>query len=123
MTEPSLREMQTDGSRPDALSKARSARSAKAPADSTGKSIQEAISALDSSRRASVRQRLLAMPESARGSYFGAECSRASPRQTIKAFCMGRVCWEQAGRCTSLACPLYAYHPQQKERVQDATAA
>ena len=125
MTEPSLTAMQADGFRPGAMPKARPALSDRASADSTEKSIKDAISTLDPIRRASVQERMPEMPKNGRGGYFRAVCGRASPGQAIKAFCMECACWQraEAGRCTSLACPLYAYCPQQKERMQDATAA
>lgn len=97
----------------DNMAKAREARLKARTSEKTSENpTQNRLSRLDPARRSSVERRLSQMPKLYRGAYLLAVGGR-SPRAGIKAFCAECTGWQrgEAGRCTALACPLYAYRP------------
>lgn len=81
------------------------------------RACQNALSKVEPARRASVIQRANQVPSLNRLGYLRAILGQVPPRVAIKAHCLECCGWErhQVARCTSVACPLWAYRPSWKQ--------
>jgi len=96
----------------DALERSRETRSR---SHSPQKLVDSCPELAESTRGASVIERLKEMPVSHRLGYLRAVRGKAAPRAAIRAFCLECVGWDrhEVGMCTATACPLYKYRPYQ----------
>jgi len=103
--------------RAENLAKAHAARRGEAMGENLNEQLQVAISRLEAPRAAAIQQRASQIPVTQLRAYVQAVKGR-SPTAGIKAFCSECVGWDRAEvrRCTSLACPLWAYRPFQKTK-------